>query len=158
MSYFGGWQWSSHRPEATTPRKTPTMNQPPLANAELAVMELLWEHDKLTARQIREHLYPDTKKAQHGTVQRLLQRLEEKGFVARDKSLPVHLFHAALSREAYAGDQLESLAEKLTGGSIAPLITHLVEEKRLSKGDIQRLRKILDGPEEASEPRGKRRD
>ena len=116
------------------------MKQPPLADAELAVMDLLWETAApMTARQIREQLYPDAAKAQHGTVQRLLQRLEDKGYVERDRSLPVHLFSARVSREAYAGSQLESLAEKLTGGSLAPLITHLIEEKRISPAEIARL-------------------
>lgn len=121
------------------------MKQPALANAELAVMDLLWQNDRLTARDIREQLYPDATKAQHGTVQRLLQRLEDKGYVERDRSLPVHLFAAAISRQTYAGQQLESLADKLTAGSFAPLITHLVEEKRISAEEIERIRAILDG-------------
>jgi len=115
-----------------------------LANAELAVMELLWEARGLTARRIRETLYPDATKAQHGTVQRLLQRLEDKGFVARDKTLPVHLFSAAVSREAYASTQLESLAAKLTGGSLAPLITHLIEQEKITPEELRRLRRILE--------------
>ncbi len=121
------------------------MKQPALANAELALMELLWQQDGLTARTIREQLYPGATKGQHGTVQRLLQRLDDKGFVQRDRTLPVHLFSAKISREAYACSQLESLADKLTGGSLAPLITHLVAEKRISRTEINRLRKILDG-------------
>jgi len=121
------------------------MRQAPLANAELAVMDLLWQADRLTARQIREQLYPDTTKAQHGTVQRLLQRLEDKGYVERDRSLFVHLFSAAISRRTYAGQQLESLADKLTAGSFAPLITHLVEQKKISRKEIERIRAILDG-------------
>lgn len=115
-----------------------------LTNAEMAVMELLWKSEQLTARQIRERLYGDSEKAQHGTVQRLLQSLEEKGFVQRDRSLGVQLFAAAIGREAYGGLQLESLAEKLTGGSIAPLLTHLLEEQRLDKAEIRRLRKLLE--------------
>jgi len=114
-----------------------------LANAELAVMELLWDQSGLTARHIREALYPDATRAQHGTVQRLLQRLEEKGFVTRDKTLPVHLFAPAVSREAYASGQLESLAARLTGGSLAPLITHLIEQDRITTDEIERLRRIL---------------
>ena len=121
------------------------MKQSPLANAELAVMNLLWQNDRLTARQIREQLYPDVTKAQHGTVQRLLQRLEDKGYVERDRSLPVHLFSATISRQTYAGGQLESLADKLTAGSFAPLITHLVEEKKISRDEINLIRAILDG-------------
>ena len=120
------------------------MKQPPLANAELAIMNLLWSRDRLTARQIREQLYSDTTKAQHGTVQRLLQRLEDKGYVERDRSLGVHFFSAAISRQTYAGMQLESLADKLTEGSFAPLITHLVEHKKISRAEIERIRAILD--------------
>ena len=120
------------------------MKQPPLANAELAVMNLLWHEDRLTARHIREQLYPKARKAQHGTVQRLLQRLEDKGYVERDRSLPVHFFSAVISRQTYACAQLESLAAKLTGGSLAPLITHLVEEKKISREEIDRIRAILD--------------
>lgn len=120
------------------------MTSPHLANAELAVMEVLWDEDRATARAIRDRLYPDATKAQHGTVQRLLQRLEDKGFVTRDRALPVHLFEAAISRERYASSQLESLADKLTGGSIAPLLTHLVENDRISERDIESLRRLLD--------------
>ncbi|MDG2391686.1 MAG: BlaI/MecI/CopY family transcriptional regulator [Planctomycetaceae bacterium] len=115
-----------------------------LTNAEMALMDLLWETEPLTARQIRERLYDDAKTSQHGTVQRLLQSLEEKGFVQRDRSIGVHLFSSRISREAYGGLQLESLAEKLTGGSIAPLLTHLLDEKKLGKAEINRLRKLLE--------------
>ncbi|MCA8974472.1 MAG: BlaI/MecI/CopY family transcriptional regulator [Planctomycetes bacterium] len=121
------------------------MSQPPLANAELAVMELLWQRGRLTARELREQLYRGASKAQHGTVQRLLQRLEDKGLVDRDRTLAVHLFTPAITREAYAGGQLESLAEKLTGGSFTPLITHLIEQRKIPRAEIDRLRAILDG-------------
>jgi hypothetical protein len=59
-------------------------------------MELLWDDDLVTARQIRERLYADQKN-QHGTVQRLLQRLEEKGYVARNDDLPARSRRSAHS-------------------------------------------------------------
>ncbi|MEC8553376.1 MAG: BlaI/MecI/CopY family transcriptional regulator [Planctomycetota bacterium] len=119
-----------------------------LTNAEIALMELLWETNPLTARQIREQLYDDSEKSQHGTVQRLLQSVEEKQMVSRDRSLGVHLFSPLVSREAYGGRQLESLAEKLTGGSIAPLLTHLLETDKLDKAEIKRLRLLLEEAKE----------
>jgi len=119
------------------------VEHPLLTNGELSVMELLWDQGRLTARRICEQLYPDSRKAQHGTVQRFLQSLEEKGCVERDKSLPVHRFTAAISREAYAGQRLESLAEKLTGGSIAPFLTHLLAEEKISRSELARLRRLL---------------
>jgi BlaI family transcriptional regulator, penicillinase repressor len=125
----------------------PVTPRPPLANAELAIMQLLWDDGRVTARHIRESLYGDQKN-QHGTVQRLLGRLEDKGYVERDDDLPVHLFSATISRDDYATSQLESLAGRLTGGSLAPIVTRLVEQKRISRAEIERLRAILDdGPE-----------
>ena len=124
-----------------------------LANAELAIMDLLWRNGRMTARHLREQLYPDATKAQHGTVQRLLQRLEEKGFVERDKNLSIHFFSPRVSREAYAGRQLEELADKLTSGSIAPLITHLVEEKKISRDEIRRIRDMLNKLADPSSPK-----
>ena len=127
------------------------MKQAPLANAELAIMNLLWENERLTARFLREQLYPNSEKAQQGTVQKLLNRLEEKGYVERDRSLPVHFYSAKISRHSYTGGQLVSLANKLTAGSIAPIITHLIEEKKISRDDIDEIRAIFDEKAEEGE-------
>ena len=121
------------------------MSTSPLANAELSVMELLWDHGSLTARQIQDKLYGESDRSQHGTVQRQLQRLEDKQLVRREKAGPANAFSACISREDYAGSQLESLVDRLTGGSIAPLLSHLIDQKRLSRAELRRLREILDG-------------
>jgi len=121
----------------------------PLANAELSVMELLWDHGAMTARQVQERLYGASDRSQHGTVQRLLQRLEDKDFVrresTRDRATPANTFTPCLSRAEYAAAQLETLAERLTGGSIAPLLSNLIDRKRLSRAELRRLRELLDG-------------
>ena len=119
------------------------MKMPALPNSELAVMELLWREGRSTARQILELLYPDAAKPQHGTVQRLLTRLEEKGYVVRDRDLGINLFSPTLSKETYAGNQLEALANRLTEGSLVPMITGLVEDNKLSTAEIEKLRQIL---------------
>ena len=125
------------------------MHHPQLANAELALMELLWTDQPRCARELREQLYGGAEKAQHGTVQRLLQRLEAKGYVKRDLEPPVHMFSATLTRESYASSQLESLAERLTGGSLAPLLTHLIDTRKISTEEIHELRTLLAKRREA---------
>lgn len=127
------------------------MTTPALPNSELAVMELLWRENPLTARRIQERLYPDAAKPQHGTVQRLLHRLAAKGFVVRDRGLGVSLFSPAIGRNAYAGAQLESLANRLTRGSLVPMITRLVEDDKLSREEIEKLRGVLDLEQEEEE-------
>ena len=66
--------------------------------------------------------------------------------MVRDRSLGVNLFSPAISRESYASAQLESLANRLTQGSLVPIITRLVEDNKLSQGEIENLRRILDPP------------
>ena len=119
-----------------------------LPQAELALMELLWASGRLTARHILGELYPDSDRPQHGTVQRLLQRLEDKGFVARDRELGVNTFSPAVTRESYATGQLETLANELTGGSLVPMITRLVEDNKLPRNEIERLRRVLEEHDE----------
>ena len=133
--------------------KENTMNKikTALANSELSIMELLWKKGSQTARQIREELYPDTDHAQHGTVQRLLQRLEDKGFVRRDKAQTILTFWPMVSRNEYASSQLESLANRLTDGALTPLITHFVEERKISRDDIQQLRELLNNLDSVQE-------
>ncbi len=120
------------------------MTIPALPNAELAVMELLWRKGRITGRQIIDQLYPDATKPQHGTVQRLLQRLSAKGLVLRDRSLGISVFSPAISRDAYASAQLESLANRLTQGSLVPMITRLVADNKLSQDEIEKLHRILE--------------
>ena len=117
---------------------------PALPNSELAVMELLWTKGRLTGRQIRDRLYADASKPQHGTVQRLLQRLAAKDLVVRDRSLGISVFSPAISRDAYASAQLESLANRLTQGSLVPMITRLVADNKLSQDEIEKLHRILE--------------
>lgn len=121
------------------------IDKTPLADAELAVMQFLWERGKQTARQIRESLYGEDTASNNATVQKLLARLEQKGYVQRDRSQFVHSFKAAVSRPQYSNRQIESLAAKLTGGSLVPLISHLVEGKKLSAQERREIRELLDG-------------
>ena len=127
--------------------------QESITDAELGVMHLLWEHGDLTAREIREQLYPKGGDSAHGTVQKLLQRLEKKKFVARDRSEFAHVFRAKVTEQAYAGGQLRFLADKLTGGSLVPFLTHLVESQGICKSELRELRKLFE--EEAKLPKRK---
>jgi predicted transcriptional regulator len=118
--------------------------RPTATDAELAILKLLWESEALTARDIREQLYPDGTPSDHATVQKLLQRLEQKKLVARDRRSFAHSFRAAVTREELAGEQLEALASKLTDGSLVPFILHAVSSKPLTAQEREEIRRLLD--------------
>jgi BlaI family transcriptional regulator, penicillinase repressor len=118
---------------------------PYATDAELAILKLLWEREPLTAREIREQLYPDGSPSDQATVQKLVQRLEQKKLVSRDRRSFAHSFRSATTREELAGNQLEALAKKLTDGSMVPFILHAVSAKKLTSDERMEIRRLLDG-------------
>src|SRR5437588_8736754 len=98
-----------------------------VTDAELAVLQVLWEQGPLPIRRLTEALYPEGTTAQYATVQKLLERLEGKECVARDRSLAVHVFKATIAKAELVGRRLREVAEKLCGGSWTPLLTHMVQ-------------------------------
>jgi predicted transcriptional regulator len=125
-----------------------------ITDAELAVLQVLWDKGPATIRRITEELYPSGGTASYATVQKLLERLEGKGCVQRDRKGPVHLFTASIDRDELVGRRLQSLAEKLCGGSWTPLLTHLVQAKKLSSAERQALRALIDELDGKRERRG----
>ena len=78
-------------------------------------------------------------------MQKLLSRLEEKRLVDRQRKAPAHEFTPTLSAEQFAGEQLDALADKLSDGSLAPFVMHLVNSRGLSARERQAIRKLLRG-------------
>ena len=115
-----------------------------VTETELAVLQVLWDQGPATIRQITDLLYPEGEAAHYATVQKLLDRLEAKGFVTRDRTPPAHAFAAAVGREDLIGRRLQAVAEQLCGGSLTPLLTHLVKARRLSPRERQDLRDLID--------------
>ncbi len=125
-----------------------------ITDAELAVLQVLWDGGPATIRRITETLYPEGGASNYATVQKLLHRLEGKGCVQRDRSQAVHRFQAGINRAELVGRRLQSLAEKLCGGSWTPLLTHLVQASKLSSQERKALRSLIE--ELDHEERGKR--
>ena len=122
-------------------------------DAELAVLQVLWDHGPCTIRQLTDALYPQGSDAHYATVQKLLERLEGKGHVGRDRSGHAHRFWAVTDRDRLVGHQLRQVAEKLTGGLMAPLLTHLVKAEALSARERDELRALIDDLDRQKKPR-----
>jgi BlaI family transcriptional regulator, penicillinase repressor len=116
---------------------------PHITDAELEILKLLWDNPGLAIRELTVSLYGEPTNSHIGTVQKLVQRLEAKKLIERDRSRFAHTFSARVSQSDVAGMQLDELARKVTGGSLLPFISHLVEGRRLSQREKEELRKLL---------------
>jgi predicted transcriptional regulator len=115
-----------------------------VTEAELAILQLLWDGGPATIRRLTDALYPGGGAAQYGTVQKLLDRLEAKACVRRERSGAAHTFAATVGREEIIGRRLRDVAEKLCGGSLTPLLTHLVRARSLSSREREELRALIE--------------
>jgi BlaI family transcriptional regulator, penicillinase repressor len=115
-----------------------------VTDTELAILEVLWQRGGATIGEITDQLYAKRTTSRYGTVQKLLERLEAKACVARDRSDFVHRFTATVARDDLIAHRLQDVAEKLCDGSLAPLLLHLAEATKLSPQDRKRLHTLID--------------
>lgn len=125
-----------------------------ITDAELAVIRQLWDAGSQTIRQLTACLYPDDE-AQYSTVKKLLERLEDKECVFRDRSSMVHLFSAAIQRDDIVDRRLREVADSLCDGSITPLLTHAARNDGLTRKQRDTLRSLIDELQKKEERRRK---
>src|SRR5271157_416828 len=118
-----------------------------ITESELGVLRILWDRGTATIRHLTDVLYPGGGAAQYATVQKLLDRMEVKEYVQRDRSMFVHRFVPVLNRDQLIRRRLRSLVETLCDGSFTPLLTHLARAGDLTEEDRQALRAIIEEPE-----------
>src|SRR4051812_47079182 len=108
---------------------------------ELDIMSVLWEHGPSTVTEVREYL---TDELAYNTVLTMLRILEEKGYAGRTEEGRAHRYHALVARDVAGRSAIKRLVDGLFGGSPELLLTNLVNDKKLKRADIERLRKALD--------------
>ena len=117
-----------------------------ITESELSLLNVLWERGRSSTRQITDALYPGGGTSGYGTVQKLLERLEKKGLVSRDRSLFVHTFTAAADRDEVIARRIRALADKVCGGSLVPIVSHLARNRSLTASERAALRQLIDEP------------
>jgi predicted transcriptional regulator len=126
---------------------------PNITDAELSVLQLLWDKGLGTIRQLTDVLYPKGGPSEYATVHKLLERLEAKGYVRRERQASVVQFQALVGRDEVVGRQLEVLVEKMCGGSLQTLLSNLVRVKRLKTEELRELRALVDRLDRQGPPR-----
>lgn len=77
------------------------MKQKPLSNLEQQVMNIVWERDECSVREVLKEL-EKKKKIAYSTVATILRRLEQKKLVAKDTQAMTFVYSPKISKEAYS--------------------------------------------------------
>jgi len=115
-----------------------------VTEAELSLLDRLWETGPATIRRLTDEIYPAGGASHYATVQKLLERLESKACVRRQRQNNVNVYVAVIGRNELIGRRLKAIADRLCGGSLTPLLSHLVESHPLSESDRRSLRALIE--------------
>jgi predicted transcriptional regulator len=118
-------------------------HRPDVTDTELAILEVLWDEEPATIRTLTDQLYPDGNASHYATVQSLLERLEAKGYVARQRNRIPHRFRTKVNRRGLIGQRLRDVADALCAGSMSTLLTSLLEEHEYTRADVQALKDLV---------------
>ncbi len=124
-----------------------------LTRFELEIMQVLWDLERASVREIHEAL-SDKRRPAYTTVQTIVRRLEEKGAVQRLRKIGNALiFEPAITRKSVQGRVITEMLQ-LFGGSARPLMAYLAEIGELNLEDVRDLETLITEQQE----RGKRDD
>lgn len=116
---------------------------PRLGKLQLRIMQVLWREGEATAREITDSLSAGGPIA-HSTVQTLLRDLEAKGavgHVVRDRTF---VFRALYREDEVTTVAARDLLDRVFGGSVYGMVSHLLTHERVSSEEIEQLRALLE--------------
>jgi BlaI family transcriptional regulator, penicillinase repressor len=132
-----------------------------VTEAELGVLQVLWNHGSRTIREITAILDAPNQDVYYATVKKLLERLEVKGFVRREPKGIAYLYAATVGRDELVGERLRVLSDSLCDGSVTPLLTQLAQHERLNKKQQAALMALISelaaDEDKELKPRGRRK-
>jgi predicted transcriptional regulator len=112
-----------------------------LTQRELDIMGVLWELGEGTVTEVRDRVDPDLA---YTSISSMIRTLELKGFVSHRRGEgKTHVYFPVIAPEAAGESVLGRVLDKIYGGSPIKLLAHLVQQKRMSPKELERMRDLL---------------
>lgn len=121
----------------------------PISEAESIVMEVIWEKNPIPTEDVVAALEHHGK-WQEATVKTLLNRLLKKGALKARKDSRRYLYSPVLTRNQWLAAESHGFLDRLFGGRVAPLVSYFSQQKKLSKKDIEDLKRLIQELDDGS--------
>lgn len=119
---------------------------PPLSDAQLEIMNVVWDRGEVTVGEIWQELSARRGVARN-TVQTLVTRLEEKGWLSHSLQRGTFHYRAVHPREDTRRQLVRRLVDTAFGGSAQGLVLTLLEDGELSRDEAARIRALIERAE-----------
>lgn len=130
----------------------------PLTDAQREIMEVVWDREEATVTEVRTALTSRRDLARN-TVQTMMVRLEERGWLKHRKQGRTFVYSANAPRTVSLGAKVAHMVDRFFSGSPEEMVTALIEYRGLSKEETERIRNMISDAEErgTKEEKGQKR-
>ena len=119
------------------------MTSTQLGRVQLLIMQVLWEKERATAREITDAIN-EIEPIAHSTVQTLLRGLEEKEAVSHDAEGRTFVFFPLVKEAQFKQSATSDLVQRVFRGKAASLVSHLLKNEKVSAKEIDEIRKLIN--------------
>src|SRR5262245_12256504 len=117
---------------------------PKLTETEWEIMRVIWDRHPITATDIVKALVAADPTWHPKTTRAFLNRLVQKKALDYEPQGRVYVYEPLVSEQECVAVASESFLTRVFGGSLRPMLAYFVEQRRLSKEDLQELRELLE--------------
>ena len=115
---------------------------PTLTAQELAIMKVVWRRGTATVRDVYEALR-ETRPIAYTTVMTMMNILETKGHLKKDKQDRAHQYRPARSERAVVASMVREFVNRVFDGAARPLLVHLVKDGSLDDDERRDLLRLI---------------
>lgn len=115
-----------------------------LTEAELRIMNVLWERGSATVHEVLDALPAEAAPA-YNSVLTIIRILENKGYVRHVKDRRAHVYTPKVNREDATRFEVRHLVSRFFGNSRERLVLNILEDASMDADELARLRKLLEG-------------
>ena len=121
----------------------PPAKSPTLTEAELRLMDVLWQIGPATVQHVLESL-PKKQPLAYNSVLTTIRILEKKGYVKHVKDGRAHVYRPMIEREDASRSEIRHLVNRFFKDSHELLVLNLLEDQGLDAKELQRMKQLLE--------------
>ena len=110
-----------------------------IGEREHEIMSALWELEQATCEQVHRKLAADPP-VKEVTIRTMLRKMEAKGWLAHRVEGRTFVYRPLLERDEVRDDVVRTMLNRFFDGSVKKLMSHMVQERGLSKSQAKELR------------------
>ena len=114
-----------------------------LTEAELRIMNVLWERGSATVHEVLQAL-PAQPALAYNSVLTIVRILEKKGYAKHVKDRRAHVYLPRVDRKDATRFEVRHLVSRFFGDSDDLLVLNILEEKSIDAEELDRLRQLLE--------------